>query len=76
MTYEEYRTLAADNARLSYTMMDSELADVYAYVSAAMQREEEDEGWTEVYDSPLRHTLHNAHVTDYIEYACNSDIPF
>lgn len=60
-----------------YTMMNSELADdVYAYVWAAMQLEEEDEGWTEVYDSPLRHTLHNAHVTDYIEYVCNSDIPF
>ena len=38
--------------------------------------EEDDEGWTEVYDSPLRHTLHNAHVADYIEYVCNSDIPF
>lgn len=76
MTNEEYRSLAADSAHLSYTIMDSELADVHAYVLAAMQREEEDEGWTEVYDSPLRHTLHNAHVTDYIEYVCNSDIPF
>ena len=60
---------------LGIVMCESELVDD-AYVRAAMQFEEDDEGWTEVYDSPLRHTLHNAHVADYIEYVCNSDIPF
>ena len=62
---------------LEIDALDWEDTDVVArYVDVPVVIVEDDEGWTEVYDSPLRHTLHNAHVADYIEYVCNSDIPF